>query len=67
MKTWNLYLSGARQKFSGNGLRVAFYIVWRALRNNLSAMNTGARANVDNIIGESDCIFIMLYNDDGIA
>src|ERR1017187_3478166 len=37
------------------------------LRNNFPAAGTRARTKIDNVIGRSDCFFVVLNHDDGIA
>ena len=39
----------------------------RALRDDISAVRAGAGADVDQIVGGADAVFIVLDHDDGIA
>src|ERR1700722_16007252 len=56
-------LGGCR--FEGIGMRGA--LGRRALRNDLAAMDAGARTQVDHVIGLPDCVLVVLDHDDGVA
>ncbi len=42
-------------------------VVERALRDDLAAMDAGARAHVDDMVGAADRVLVMLDDDDGVA
>src|SRR5262249_48051732 len=53
--------------FSGKTLRACHNVFRRSFGDNLAAMNAGARAHVDHMIGSSDRLFVVLDDDYGVA
>ena len=43
------------------------HFCWRALCNDMAAMNARTGANIQHMIGRTDRVFVMLNHDHGIA
>ena len=56
-----------REVLPGQGLRIVFDVLRRAARNYSTAVNTGARSQVDDMIGGKYCLFIVFDDDHCVA
>ena len=57
----------AGEIFAGERVRVRHDVVGRALRDDLAAMDAGAGADVDHIVGDADRVLVVLDHDHGVA
>ena len=57
----------AGQVFAGERVRVRHDVVGRALRDDLAAMDAGAGADVEHMIGDADRVLVVLHHDHGVA
>ncbi len=60
-------LRDAAQILSGERLRGGFDLFWLALGDEVAAGVAGARAEVDDEVGATDGVFVMLNDEDGVA
>ena len=63
----HFYAHLAFEIFTREGFGISQNIGGLAFRNNLAAMNTRTRADIDHPIGLEDRVLIMLDHDNGIA
>ncbi len=63
----NLDRQFAGEIFSGQRLRIVHDLGGRALRHDVAAMDAGAGADIDHVIGEANGVLVMLDHDHGIA
>lgn len=61
------HLPRAGQILPGERLRVRHDLFRRALRDHLAAVDAGARADVDHVVGLQDRVLVVLDDDDGVA
>ncbi len=47
--------------------RIGHHLGWRALGDDLAAMNAGAGTDVDDVIRQPDRVFVVLHHDHGVA
>ena len=59
--------AAAGEIIGGEAVLVGEHLVERALADDLAAMDAGARAHVDHIIGVADRILVMLDDEHGVA
>ncbi len=59
--------AAAGEIIGGQAVLVGEHLVERAAGDHLAAMDAGARAHVDDIIGVADRVLVMLDDDDGVA
>ncbi len=57
----------AGEVFAGERVRVGHDLGGRALRHDLAAVDAGAGADVDDVIGGEDRVFVVLDDDHGVA
>ncbi len=63
----NRYERLAGQVLAGLAVRVFHHLGGAALGNDLAAMDAGARAHVDQVIGGADGVFVMFDDDHRVA
>ena len=64
---WNGYLLAASQVMAGNGLRAFLYLFGGATGDQCSAALSRPDSKVDDQIGFAHSLFVVLYDDNGIA
>jgi hypothetical protein len=63
----NLHRQFAGEIFSGQRFRIVHDVGRRALRDDVAAMDAGARADIDDMIGEANGVLVVLDHDHGVA
>src|SRR4029078_9696752 len=61
------YLLQSNKVLPGQRARIGHHLFRRSLRDDLAAMHSGARSDIDDIVGRPDGIFVMLDDDHRIA
>ena len=61
------HLQTSGQILPGQRLRIFHDLGRRALRDDLAAMNAGARPDIDDMVGSQDRVLVMLDDDDAVA
>jgi hypothetical protein len=60
-------LRAARQIIGGQAVLVGETVFELAVRHHFAAMDAGAGAHVDDVVGGADGVFVMLDDEDGVA
>ena len=61
------HVADAREVFAGEARRVVHDVGWRALGDDAAAVDAGARADVDDVVGVHDRVLVVFDDDDGVA